>query len=128
MSKFIKYNANPAHNRIGDCTVRAISTALNQQWEKTYLELCIQGLIMFDLPNADYVWGQYLKNKGFKRNILPCDNGICITVEQFCYEHPNGIYLLCPKNHIIAVINGKFYDTWNSGQEILNYYWKREED
>ena len=83
---------------------------------------------MFDLPNADYVWGQYLKNKGFKRNILPCDNGICITVEQFCYEHPNGIYLLCPKNHIIAVINGKFYDTWNSGQEILNYYWKREED
>lgn len=37
---WIKRNENPINNRVGDCVVRAISTALNQEWEKTYTELC----------------------------------------------------------------------------------------
>ena len=126
MSHWISYNANPQNNRVGDCTVRAISAALDKEWEQVYIELCIQGFLMHDLPNADYVWGEYLYKNGFRRNILPCDNGLCVTVEQFCKDNPEGIFLVCPKNHIVAIIDGKFLDTWNSGQEIINYYWKKE--
>lgn len=80
MSHWISYNANPQNNRVGDCTVRAISAALDKEWEQVYIELCIQGFLMHDLPNADYVWGEYLYKNGFRRNILPCDNGCCVTV------------------------------------------------
>lgn len=121
------YNANPDKNRIGDCVIRAISTALEKPWEDVYIDLCLDGLIQHELPNADGLWGEYLKRKGFKRGILNCDEGVCVTVEQFCQDHPQGVYLLCPTNHIVAVIDGKFYDTWNCGDETINYYWRKED-
>lgn len=121
------YNANPINNRIGDCVIRAISTALNQPWEKTYADLCIKGLIKCELPNADSLWGEYLREKGFKRGILPCDEGLCVTVDEFCRQNPQGVFLLCPNNHIVAVIDGNYLDTWDCGQEVLNYFWRKEE-
>lgn len=30
-SMYVSYNANPDGNRVGDCTIRAISKALNQK-------------------------------------------------------------------------------------------------
>ena len=34
------FNPNPIKNkRVGDCVIRAISKALNQSWEETYIEL-----------------------------------------------------------------------------------------
>ena len=52
-------NKNPANARVGDCVIRAISTALNQDWVKTYAELCVQGLMFCDLPSSNAVWGSY---------------------------------------------------------------------
>ena len=53
------YNENPNYKSVGDCTVRAISKALNQSWDKTYIELCIQGYLMKDLPDSNAVWDKY---------------------------------------------------------------------
>lgn len=36
-----------------------------------------------DLPNANHVWGAYLKNKGFKQYIIDNDKEI-YTVNDFC--------------------------------------------
>jgi len=33
---FKYYNANPFGRLVNDCTVRAISLATNQSWDKTY--------------------------------------------------------------------------------------------
>ena len=49
--KFTQYNANPDGNNVGDCTVRAISTVLGQDWDRTYIEMCLQAYIMKDLPH-----------------------------------------------------------------------------
>lgn len=35
---WIERNENPLYNRVGDCVIRAISTALNQEWVKTYAD------------------------------------------------------------------------------------------
>ena len=121
------YNANPDKNRIGDCVIRAISTALEKPWEDVYIDLCLDGLIQHELPNADGLWGEYLKRNGYKRGILPCDEGICVTVKEFCEMHPKGVYLLCPNNHIVAVIDGNYFDIWDCGNEYINYYWRKEE-
>lgn len=122
------YNPNPKNNRVGDCTVRAISIALGQTWEDTYTQLCLEGLLMADIPSSDVVWGSYLKKNGFRRKILDCENGLCKTVKEFCEDHPKGLYLLCPKNHVLCVVDGDFYDTWDSGNEIVIYYWIKENE
>ena len=119
-------NENPANARVGDCVVRAISTALNQDWVKTYAELCVQGLMFCDLPSSNAVWGSYLAHKGYKRFAIPNDCN-CYTVEDFCKDHPKGTYILGTGTHCICAKDGCFFDSWDSGQEIPIYYFTKEE-
>lgn len=119
-------NENPANARVGDCVVRAISTALGQDWVKTYAELCVQGLMFCDLPSSNAVWGSYLAHKGYKRFAIPNDCN-CYTVEDFCQDHPKGTYVLGTGTHALTVINGNYIDMWDSGQEIPIYYFTKEE-
>lgn len=125
---FQKYNANPTGKQVGDCTIRAISKALNQDWETTYAGTALEGYRLFDLPSANHVWGSYLKSKGFKRHIIPDECPDCYTVKDFCADHPSGTYILAIHGHVVAVCDGDYYDNWDSGDEIPIYYWKREDD
>ena len=127
MDYYVEHNVNPQNRRVGDCVVRAISTALGQDWENTYLGLCIQGIMYCDMPSSNAVWGSYLKDKGYKRKGIPneCD---CYTVEQFCQDHPKGTFILGTGTHAICVKDGKFYDVWNSGNETPDYYFTKDEE
>lgn len=123
MSNWVIYNPNPIYgNRVGDCTVRAISKALGQDWETTYAGLSAYGFMRGDMPNANHVWGSYLKSKGFRQYII---DDYTYTVDDFCVDNPHGTYILAIDGHVVCVVDGKFYDTWNSGGEIPLYYWKR---
>ena len=124
---WIKYNANPAGKRVGDCTVRAISKATDQEWEAAYSALAVEGFLLCDMPSANHVWGAYLRRKGFKRNIIPDTCPDCYTVEDFCRDNPKGVYILALPSHVIAVIDGDYYDTWDSGGEVPIYFWERKE-
>ena len=121
------YNCNPNGNRVGDCVVRAISKALNQSWEDTYLDLTIQGYLMGDLQSSNAVWNAYLKNKGFTRDIISNDCPECYTIEDFCNEHPQGTFVIGTGSHAVAVENGVYYDSWRSGGETPIYYYKKGE-
>lgn len=122
---FCRYNPNPGGKSVGDCTVRAISKALGQDWETTFVELALQGYLMGDMPSANAVWGAYLRKKGFARRILPDSCPDCYTVSNFAEEHPNGTYILALSGHVVCVCNGDWCDTWNSGNEIPIYFWER---
>lgn len=127
MGKFVFFNPNPDGKRVGDCAVRAISKALNQDWEATFIALSLQGLLMCDLPNANAVWGAYLRGKGFRRSMLPEDCPDCYTVAEFAEEHRDGTYILALSNHVVCVQDGNWFDVWDSGGEIPIYYWLKEE-
>lgn len=122
---FRQYNPNPAQSRVGDCVIRAISMATDQDWERTYVDLALQGLIMHDMPSSDSVWGQYLRGKGFVKNAIPTNCPECYTVEQFCADHPHGVYVVKVDSHVVAVSEGDIYDTWDSSAESPIYYWER---
>ena len=122
---YTHYNANPRHKRVGDCTIRAISTALGEPWEDVYMDIAREGLRLNDMPDANHVWGAYLRERGFRRHLIPDDYIDHYTVEDFCADHPYGTYILALSGHVVAVINGHYYDTWDSGQEIPIYYWYR---
>lgn len=107
--------------------MRALSKVLGQDWERTYIELCLQGFVMSDMPSADHVWGGYLKTKGFKRSAIPDTCPDCYTVRDFCDEHPSGRFVVSIPGHVVAVVNGEYHDTWDSGDEVPTYYWYKEE-
>jgi hypothetical protein len=121
------YNTNPYKIRVGDCVIRAISKALNQPWEDTYIDLTIQGYLMGDLLSSNAVWGAYLKSKGFTRDIISNDCPECYTIEDFCNEHPKGTYIIGTGTHAVCVIDNTIFDTWNSSGETPIYYYHKGE-
>lgn len=124
---FIQFNKNPKNKRVGDCVIRAISTVLDKPWEVTYTEICDEGFLMKDMPSSNAVWGEYLRKHGFYRNVIPNTCPACYTVRDFCMDHRRSRYVLATGTHVIAVINGDYYDTWDSGSEIPIYFWKKNE-
>lgn len=125
---FKQFNPNPRRRKVGDCTVRALSKALNQDWETTFIELCFEGLLLCDIPSANTVWGAYLKRKGFVRHIIPDECESCYTVSDFCRDHPKGLFILAIDGHVLTAIDGDYYDSWDSGEENPVYYWTRKDD
>jgi len=125
--KYIFYNPNPLGLSVGDCTVRAISKVTGLNWQETYLYLLIQGYMMSDMPSANRVWGELLKSFGFKRQLLPDTCPDCYTIRDFCRDNPIGTYLLGTGEHVVAVIDGNYYDSWDSGNEIPIYFFERLE-
>lgn len=122
---YVYYNPNPLKLSVGDCVIRAISCALNQTWKETYLKIITQGFIMYDMPSANRVWGEFLKSQGFKKYQIPDTCPDCYTIRDFCYEHPIGTYILGTGEHVVCVKNGHYFDSWDSGNEIPIYYFKR---
>lgn len=121
---WVEYNVNPTGKSVGDCVIRALSAAMGTEWERTYLDVAIQGLVMYNMPSANEVWGEYLRGKGYRRK-LPPEN--CRTVEEFCRMYPRGKYILALSEHVVAAINGDWYDIWDSGGETIIYIWAKEE-
>lgn len=128
MDKFVFFNPNPYGRRVGDCAVRAVCKALNQSWDKTYVEMAVYGFSYGDMSNANSVWGKYLRDKGFTKHIIPDTCPDCYTLDDFCTEHPTGVYVIALSGHVVTVIDGKLYDTWDSGNEIPIYYWQKRKE
>lgn len=79
---------------------------------------------MHDMPDSNYVWSEYLYHHGFIRTPIPDTCPQCMTVRTFCELHSEGSYILAIDGHVVAVVDGNYYDTWDSGDEIPIYYWK----
>lgn len=118
------YNPNPKGLFTGDCTVRALSAALNLDWDSAYALMCAKGLELCDMPSANSVWGDVLKNHGFARQVIPNTCPECYTAEDFCRDNPLGIYVLCFGNHVAVVRDGVLLDSWDSGKQIPQYLWR----
>ena len=123
--KYSFYNPNPDRSRVGDCTVRAISKALGQDWETTYTGLCLQGFVEHNMPSGNDVWGAYLRKMGFRRNIVPDSCPDCYSVADFAVDHLCGTYILALPGHVVCIQDGVLYDTWDSQDETVLYYWER---
>ena len=122
---YVETNFNPCKKSTGDCVVRAIAKILGITWRDTYIKLTAQGLEDCDIISSNEVWGNFLKNNGFKRYIIPDTCPRCYTVKDFCEDHPHGKYILATGNHVVAVIDGDYYDAWDSGNEIPIFYFQR---
>lgn len=122
---WVYYNPNPQGLLVGDCTIRAICAVTGFDWITVHRMVSSLSEDMADMPSSDRVWWSLLEQFGFKwiEMINQCPE--CYTIADFAYDHPLGDYILGPKEHAVAVINGDWYDTWDSGNTVPTYYFRR---
>ncbi len=123
---FVPYNPNPVLRQTGDCVVRAISKLTGNDWDTTYLKITAAGFRLKAMPTENFVWETFLKNNGYKKRILADTCPDCYTVLKFCEDHPSGTYLVATGSHVVAIVDGNYFDTWDSGDEVPIYYFERK--
>ena len=129
-SSYVAYNANEDNLNTRDCVARGISIAFGSSYNTTKYQLRKRG------RQTESVWNNIFNFEAYIREtygsqykfIRSSKYGLptnC-TVEQFAREHPTGTYLLIVgKNdrsyeHMVAVIDGDWYDSWNSKSKIIS--------
>ena len=113
MSRWKKFNPNPSARRVGDCVIRAICKALDIDWETAFSGVMVKACQLSDMPSANVVWGAYLRDHGFRRNIVDDHSQYVYTVDDFCRDHPVGTYILAIDGHVVCVQDGFYWDTWD---------------
>lgn len=130
MDRWIEYNPNPIGKRANDCAIRALCKALDpyidvqrdKMWDIVYSIVHMAGYEKADMPSTNDVWDDVLEWFKFRRYKMRYD----MTVEEFCEEHPSGIYVLCLDGHVVTAVDGFFYDSWDSSGKSVIYFWERE--
>ena len=124
----VRYNANTRGTRTGDCSVRSISLAFNMDYRKVkkILNDCMResrGRAYNSAKNISYA---LLNAFNVPRSDIVDIRTQGLTVAQFVDQHPVGTYLIgCHKTpnpppehifggHLVTVINGRVFDTWDS--------------
>lgn len=119
-TKNIYFNPNPIKNETGDCVIRTFCKALDMDWDSVYKELCELGFELKSMPNSDDTWKEYAKRKGFTHHKVSNKKGSKRpTVDSFARANRKGTFILNVANHIVAVVNGHYYDTWDCGHKSL---------
>lgn len=123
---YVYYNPNPTgRTTVGDCSVRAISKALNVSWDEAYDLLSDAAKGMGDMPSANSVIGAVLRMHGFYRENLPnfCPN--CYSIKSFARDNPVGTYVVGTGDHVVCIKNGDWFDSFNSADMIPIWFWTR---
>lgn len=123
---YVYFNPNPAGKRVGDCVIRAISKLTNQSWAETYIAVTLKGYELYDMPSSNSVWAAYLRECGYRRFVIDDTCPDCYTISDFCKDNSKGKYLLATGSHVVTVIDGNYFDAWDSGQEVPIYCWTKE--
>lgn len=119
------FNPNPAGRMVGDCSVRAISAALDVSWDEAFDLLAHNAREMCDMPSSDSVIGSVLRQNNFVRSIIPSSCPDCYTIGDFAEDFSRGVYVLGTGQHVATVIDGIIYDSWDSSREIPMFMWRR---
>jgi len=122
---YIYYNPNPKHKNTSDCVIRMLSKVYGITWEQAYVKLSGIVLQEFEMPSSNYIWEKFLLSNGFRKMLLPSTCPDCINISEFSSMYNIGTYIACTGTHVVAVVDGNYYDAWDSGDEIITYYFER---
>ena len=130
--RFVYYQPNEKDlkDQCGDCQIRALSKVLGLSWVETFdltIPLCrdLQTYTIFDcdlqktkaaMESLGFTYTGISNKRGSKRP----------TIEQFAKDHPKGRYVCTVSRHVVAVVDGKYYDTWDSGYKSMYGYYCKE--
>ncbi|MBO5003970.1 MAG: hypothetical protein J6D03_01665 [Clostridia bacterium] len=117
---WIEYNPNPQKNNVGDCTIRAYCKFTGKTWNEMYdmsAKFAKDNAAMMDASN---VVRKFIKEK------LNCSleypkKEDRMTIKEFAKTHNKGKYIVGVRGHVVTIIDGYYYDSWDSGSKIINH-------
>lgn len=121
-----QYDPNPSNRKTGDCAIRAVSKALGITWSEAYKALCAEGLLIGMLPHSFRVMLSCLCKKGFLFVSLFHIGASVITVHEFAKMNSCYTFVLLCDNHVVCVKEGKYYDSWDSGEKLVYGFWVKK--
>jgi hypothetical protein len=83
---------------------------------------------MGTMMHDNSVIGAILRRNGFKRKSIPNYCPECYDVIDFCEDNPVGTFVLGTGSHVVTVINGNYYDSWDCGKENVNFAYEINTD
>lgn len=121
---FKYYNANPKNKHTTDCVVRAICTALDQDYGQTVKELTELWLKTgYEMSEAK-CFGKYLESKGFVKHKQPRKpDNTKYTGKEFVKIFDGVCVANLGGNHTVCIKCGKVFDIWDSTEGCIGNYW-----
>ena len=129
--RFVYYQPNEKDlkDKYGDCTIRALSKALDISWLEAFdmmIPFCREEQIPNIFNGTLDVRKRVMDQLGFSYTGISNRKGSRRpTVDSFAKDHQTGTFILNVANHEVAVVDGHFYDTWDSGDCSVYGYFER---
>ena len=124
MYKYYQPNLKDIKDEYGDCVIRALTKAYNKEWLEVFNELLPFAIENQCMPNSRICFENYIEKYGGVWERVKIVNHKRPTVSSFAKKHKVGTYILRVANHIVAVENGVYFDTWDSGNKSVYGYWR----
>lgn len=140
-STFTYYNANPKNKITTDCVIRALCTAMQKPYNEVVMEMAeMQCRTGYDMSSTEGI-DRYLKENGWTRCKQPrkSDNKkytgkeFCLTLSHPIYSEELNLTSLpfdwhnviadIGGHHIVAILDGKVHDVWNSTYKSIGIVW-----
>lgn len=140
-STFHYHNANPKNRITGDCLARAICAALEIPYEQVVMEMAKMQCETGYSSGSNELIDRYLKSKGWKKQSQPRkDDNTKYTGEEFCQQLQKDPWIFTGKendykarivanigcHHIVAIVDGKVWDIWDSTDGCIGNYWTKD--
>jgi len=125
--RWVEFNPNPGKNtKASDCTIRAYCAAEKLSWDEAF---DIAGQIAKDnawMPNDKALVEKIIIDKfGYEMCKLEKDEKK-MTVNEFAIKYNIGTYLVMVARHLVAVVDGQYYDSWDSGDKKVSKYFAKD--
>lgn len=129
---FHYHNANPKNRLTNDCVIRAISIACEKDYNEVVMDLaklqCETGYDGCSKHGIELIMKYYgwIKMKQPRKY----DN-TKYTGKEFCIKLQNDndnkrLVANIGGHHIVAILEGKIWDTWDSSDNCIGNYWIKE--
>lgn len=125
---YFQPNDKDIKDKVGDCQIRALAKVLNKTWVEVFdliTPICREQQVM-DIFSCDLKkTKEALQRIGFEYTGVSNKRGTKRpTVDSFAKTHKAGRYIVSVAHHVVAVVDGKYYDTWDSGDCCLYGYYQ----
>lgn len=118
-----EFNPNPKERNIGDCTLRSYCAAFDISWDEAFdiaSQIAKENSTLVQYV-ADKVLTEHfnctVSDKYNKKTVKGKDR---ITVNEFAMTHPYGTYILHVRSHQVTIIDGEYWDSWDSGDKKID--------
>lgn len=123
---YFQPNEKDLKDQYGDCAVRAICKAENLPWLDAYDIMYKYSREVQSPMNCKTGFEHIVKKLGYTYKGISNKKGSKRpTVDSFAKEHISGTYIAVVANHYVTIVDGKYYDTWDSGSRCMYGYWTR---